>query len=175
MIWSLGASNHTTHSVSSASGCGVLLPSSTCSCCTSNTSAASLSRFAAAATSAVALAAAAAAAASAAQLPSQPYHTARHPSAAARVTGAPPSRRTRSDRTQRRGSGWPHIAVKQHCHKVTHTSLVAVRPPASSCQLRRGERRSTPFDGLGPHTSLGGCMDDIAASCHFESCNYCVR
>jgi hypothetical protein len=64
----------------------------------------------------------------------------------------------RFDRTQRRGRGWPHTAVKQVCRKVTHTSLVTIRPPASSCQLRRGShppRRSTPFDGLGSHTSLG--------------------
>jgi hypothetical protein len=39
------------------------------------------------------------------------------------------------DRTQRRG--WPHAAVKQDSRKVTHTSLVTMRPPASSCQLCR--------------------------------------
>jgi hypothetical protein len=39
-------------------------------------------------------------------------------------------------RTQRRG--WPHTAVQQDCRKVTHTSLVTIRPPASSCQLCRG-------------------------------------
>jgi hypothetical protein len=66
-------------------------------------------------------------------------------------------------RTQRRG--WPHTAVKQDCRKVTHTSLVTIRPPASSCQLRSGSHSTTPlnpFDGLG-RTNHG--LDDIAASC----------
>jgi hypothetical protein len=65
----------------------------------------------------------------------------------------------RFDRTQRRGRGWPHTAVKQDCRKVTHTSLVTIRPPASSCQLRRGSHSTTPlnspFDGLGSHVTRG--------------------
>ena len=44
------------------------------------------------------------------------------------------------------GGGWPHTAVQQDCRKVTHTSLVTMRPPASSCQLRRGCNSSTPLN-----------------------------
>jgi hypothetical protein len=42
--------------------------------------------------------------------------------------------------------GWPHTAVKQDCHKVTHTSLVTIQPPASSCQLCRGRHSTTPLN-----------------------------
>jgi hypothetical protein len=34
-------------------------------------------------------------------------------------------------------------AVKQDCCNVTHTSFIAIRPPASSCQLRRGRHSTT--------------------------------
>jgi hypothetical protein len=50
-------------------------------------------------------------------------------------------------RTQ--GSGWPHTAVKQDCRKVAHTSLVTIRPPASSCWQRETLHAAQPrFDGL---------------------------
>ena len=67
-------------------------------------------------------------------------------------------------RTQRRGR--PHTAVKQDCHKVTHTSLVTTRPPASNCQLRRGSPHhvAQPLSTGWVHTRHWG-VDDIAASC----------
>jgi hypothetical protein len=67
-------------------------------------------------------------------------------------------------RTQRRGR--PHTAVKQDCRKVTHTSLVTIRPPASSCQLRRGSQHhvAQPLSTGWVHTHHWG-VDDIAASC----------
>jgi hypothetical protein len=65
--------------------------------------------------------------------------------------------------------GWPHTAVKQDCRKVTHTSLVTIRPPASSCQLRRDTpRRSTPLRRAG-FTHVTG-LDD-SSLVHFESRN----
>ena len=59
------------------------------------------------------------------------------------------------DRTQRRG--WPHTAVKQDCRKVTHTSLVTIRPPASSCQHRRAHHvQAQPLSTGWVHTRHGG-------------------
>jgi len=44
-----------------------------------------------------------------------------------------------------------------HIAEICRLPARILGPPASSCQLRRGRpRRSTPFDGLGSHTSLGG-------------------
>ena len=67
-------------------------------------------------------------------------------------------------RIQRRGR--PHTAVKQDCRKVSHTSLVTIRPPASSCQLRRGSPHhvAQPLSTGWVHTRHWG-VDDIAASC----------
>jgi hypothetical protein len=94
------------------------------------------------------------------RLPSRPYHTARHPSASVRVTVAAPSRRTLVRTQWTRGSGWPHTAVKQDCHKVTHPALVTIRPPASSCQLHRGSHSTAPLNSVRragfTHVSLGG-------------------
>jgi hypothetical protein len=80
---------------------------------------------------------------------------------------------TRSDRTQRRSC---LTAVKQDCHKVTHTSLVTIRPPNSSCQLRRDSHSTTP---LNPFRRAGfahvtrGWMN--SSTMHVESCNCRVR
>jgi hypothetical protein len=80
------------------------------------------------------------------RLPPRPYHGARHPSAAARVTGAPRSLRTRSGSNPAEGARRAHGCVKRGCRKVTRTSLVAIRPSASSCH---------PAEGSTPRT---GCM-----------------
>jgi hypothetical protein len=62
--------------------------------------------------------------------------------------------------------GRPHTAVKQDCRKVSHTSLVTIQPPASSCQLRRGSPHhvAQPLSTGWVHTRHWG-VDDIAASC----------
>jgi hypothetical protein len=63
------------------------------------------------------------------------------------------------------GGGWPHTAVKQDCHKVTHTSLVTIRPPASSCHLHRGSNTLlNPFRRAG-FAHVHSVVDDIAGSC----------
>jgi hypothetical protein len=62
--------------------------------------------------------------------------------------------------------GLAHTAVKQDCRRVTHTSLVTIRPPVSSCQLHRGSHSTTPFKPLSTgwvHTRHAR-VDDRAAS-----------
>jgi hypothetical protein len=72
------------------------------------------------------------------------------------------------------GGGWPHTAVKQDCRKVTHTSLVTIRPPASSCHLRRGSNTLlNPFRRAGfAHVTRWWMNRRIM---HFESCSCRVR
>jgi hypothetical protein len=62
------------------------------------------------------------------------------------------------------------------CHTQRSSSPVP-RPPASSCQVRRGST-STPFNSFrraGFAHVTRWWPDDIAASCHFESRNCRVR
>ena len=96
------------------------------------------------------------------QLSARPYHTAGHPSAAARVTAAPPSRRTRSRSNPAEGlashsceaglsQGHPHIA----------------RYHATTCQQLPTPQRETLRSTLSTgwvYTRHSG-VDDIAASC----------
>jgi hypothetical protein len=54
--------------------------------------------------------------------------------------------------------------VKQHCHRVTHTAIVTIRPPASSCQLRRGDHAAQPLS-TGWVRTRHSVVDDIAEAC----------
>jgi hypothetical protein len=87
----------------------------------------------------------------------RPYHTARHPSAAARVTGAAPCTAHAPVRPNPAGGLASHICaaglLQGHPHIARYHTITCQQLPTPQ---RESHHAAHPFDGLGSHTSLGG-------------------
>ena len=64
------------------------------------------------------------------------------------------------------GAGITQLCSRTVARSPTRRSLPCDHLPAAANSVEDAtpQLRSTPFDGLGSHTSLKGCMDDIAAA-----------